>query len=328
MYYAYVRGNAAIRTSDVIQESMSAAAYQRVPTTPADGLRGRGTERVQSQSNPTSKSKRAARIVLLGLVAGVILVGFYLWGKYSRPTLDQRPAPQQGSDGHLAPPSEDESTGKSDSETMDPKVNFGYFVNWGIYGRKYPPSLIPVQDLTHVLYAFANIRPDSGEVFISDAWADKDIRHPGDSWDEPGNNLYGNLGALYKLKKQHRHLKVLISIGGWSYSSSFHPVVISPRLRSNFVTSAIRLLEDYGLDGLDVDYEYPGNDDQARGYAELLRELREALDEHARQKGANYRFLLTVGNFHGVRSEVFRPFCCRSLLLAAPITTRSFMLLK
>ena len=49
-----------------------------------------------------------------------------------------------------------------------------------------------------------------------------------------------------------------------------------------------------GLYGLDVDYEYPQNDAQARGYVELLRELRTALDEHACRKRANYRLLLTV----------------------------------
>ena len=65
-------------------------------------------------------------------------------------------------------------------------------------------------------------------------------------------------------------------------------------MRSKFVASAIRLLEDNGLDGLDIDYEYPSDEAQARGYVELLRELRFGLDEHARKKGANYRFLLTV----------------------------------
>jgi chitinase len=55
-----------------------------------------------------------------------------------------------------------------------------------------------------------------------------------------------------------------------------------------------KLLEDYGLDGLDVDYEYPQNPEQAQGYVDLLRELRHGLDEHARRKGADYRFLLTV----------------------------------
>ncbi|KAJ7783186.1 glycoside hydrolase, partial [Mycena metata] len=163
----------------------------------------------------------------------------------------------------------------------------------GIYGRKFPPSLIP-HDLTHILYAFANVKADTGEVHLSDDWADKDIHYPGDSWNDSGDNLYGNFKALYKLKKQHRHLKVLLSIGGWTYSPSFHPVVVSPALRAKFVHSSIKLLEDFGLDGLDVDYEYPSDHTQAVGYAELLKELRHGLDEHARAKGADYRFLLTI----------------------------------
>lgn len=174
------------------------------------------------------------------------------------------------------------------------KYSVGYFVNWGIYARKFSPSNIPVQDLTHILYAFADLRPDSGEVIISDAWADKDIHYPGDSWNDVGNNLYGNFKAIYKLKQQNRHLKVLLSIGGWTYSPKFHPIVVNPALRANFVRSAVRLLEDYGLDGLDVDYEYPSNEHQARGYAALLRELRAGLDHHAQMKGIYHRFLLTI----------------------------------
>ncbi|KAF8210281.1 glycoside hydrolase [Mycena galopus ATCC 62051] len=173
------------------------------------------------------------------------------------------------------------------------KRTVGYFVNWGIYGRKFPPSLIP-HDLTHILYAFANLKADTGEVFLSDDWADKDIHYPGDSWNDSGDNLYGNFKAIYNLKKQHRHLKVLLSIGGWTYSPQFHPVVVSPALRAKFVHSSIKLLEDFGLDGLDVDYEYPSDHAQAAGYTELLRELRHGLDEHARAKGADYRFLLTI----------------------------------
>ncbi|KAG2131990.1 glycoside hydrolase [Suillus bovinus] len=178
------------------------------------------------------------------------------------------------------------------------KYSVGYsFVNWGIYDRKFPPSLIPVQDLTpssHILYAFADLKADTGEVVLSDPWADKDIHYPGDSWNEIGNNLYGNFKALYKLKQQNRHLKVLLSIGGWTYSTKFHPIVVDPALRANFVRSAVRLLEDYGLDGLDVDYEYPSNEHQARGYTDLLRELRVGLDQHAQMKEIDHRFLLTI----------------------------------
>lgn len=138
------------------------------------------------------------------------------------------------------------------------------------------------------------MKADTGEVFLSDTWADQEIHYPTDSWNDQGKNLYGNFKAIYNLKKANRHLKVLLSIGGWTYSPTFHPIVVSPQLRSKFVASAVRLLEDNGLDGLDIDYEYPQNDEQARGYVALLRELRTALDAHAHRKGANHKFLLTV----------------------------------
>lgn len=80
---------------------------------------------------------------------------------------------------------------------------------------------------------------------------------------------------------------------------------MSPAHRAEFVRSAVKLVEDYGLDGLDVDYEYPQNDAQARGYVDLLRELRAALDQHARHKHADYRFLLTVSTL--ITSRTCRP---------------------
>ena len=132
------------------------------------------------------------------------------------------------------------------------------------------------------------------EVFLSDVWADQDIHYPGDSWNDAGKNLYGNFKQLYLLKKQHRHLKLMLSIGGWTYSPSFHPVVINPTLRAKFVESSIQLLENYGIDGLDIDYEYPQNDKEARGYVDLLKELRHGLDKHAEKKNINYTYPLTV----------------------------------
>lgn len=47
----------------------------------------------------------------------------------------------------------------------------------------------------------------------------------------------------------------MLSIGGWTYSPKFHPVVTSSAARKEFVRSSVKLLEDYGLDGIDVDYE-------------------------------------------------------------------------
>ncbi|KAH7108070.1 glycoside hydrolase superfamily [Auriculariales sp. MPI-PUGE-AT-0066] len=176
---------------------------------------------------------------------------------------------------------------------MPPVRSVGYFVNWGIYGRKYFPWMVPAEHLSHILYAFADVSED-GSVVLSDKWADSDIHYANDSWNDKGNNLYGNFKQMYLLKKKHRHLKLLLSIGGWTYSPKFHPIIVSSPRRAQFVKTAVQLLEDYGLDGLDVDYEYPQNPEQARGYTELLRDLRNALDEHSRQKGISYHYALTV----------------------------------
>ncbi|KAI0051250.1 glycoside hydrolase family 18 protein [Auriscalpium vulgare] len=265
------------------------AAYELVATSDTD------TASYPPTSDKQSAARSYRRIFALFVALAVVALGSYKLGQWSVP---RRSSEQAGNkpaaassptNGDLETPSEN-----STKPTMSGgKLSVGYFVNWGIYGRKYPPSSVPVQDLTHILYAFANVR-ETGEVFLSDDWADKDIHYPSDSWNDSGNNLYGNLKALYLLKKANRHLKILLSIGGWSYSAAFHPVVVNPAKRSEFARSAVRLLEDFGFDGLDVDYEYPGNDEQARGYVELLREMRWTLDEHARRKNANYRFLLTI----------------------------------
>jgi GH18 family chitinase len=50
----------------------------------------------------------------------------------------------------------------------------------------------------------------------------------------------------------------------------------------------------YDLHRLDIDYEYPGSPEQARGYVELLKELRQGLDAHAKSKGISYKYPLTV----------------------------------
>jgi chitinase len=67
------------------------------------------------------------------------------------------------------------------------------------------------------------------------------------------NETWGVIEQLYLLKKDHRNLKTLLSIGGISNSLHFPNFAMDPKGRSRFVSNAISMMKDFGMDGIDID---------------------------------------------------------------------------
>lgn len=175
------------------------------------------------------------------------------------------------------------------------RTSVGYFTNWGIYGVNFQPSDIVHSYLTHIMYAFAKVNTADSTIQLSDPFADEQKLYPGDNPNEPGTNLYGCLKQLYLLKMNQRNLKVSLSVGGYTYSQAGQfNFVTDPTSRANFVKSAVQMIQNYGLDGIDIDYEYAETDEQAQGFADLLTELRAAFDKLQSDMGESVPFQLSA----------------------------------
>jgi chitinase len=96
-----------------------------------------------------------------------------------------------------------------------------------------------------------------------------------------------NLQLLKIQRERNPHLLVLLSVGGWSGSRYFSDVAATPSGRSRFSASCLKIVEEYGLDGLDVDWEYPVTGGKATDHKRksdkenlvlLLKQLRSDLD--------------------------------------------------
>ncbi|KAL0929572.1 endochitinase [Colletotrichum truncatum] len=173
--------------------------------------------------------------------------------------------------------------------------NAVYFTNWSIYARGYHPHDLPAEQISVLLYAFANVQSD-GLVVSSDSFADLEKPYDGDSRKKCENDVCGCVKQLYLLKKTYRKLKVLLSIGGATYSSNIAAAAATEAKRALFSRSAIALMKDWGFDGLDIDWEYPVNEKEAQDFVLLLGKLRSEMDSYASQYAPGYHFLLTISS--------------------------------
>ncbi len=148
--------------------------------------------------------------------------------------------------------------------------------------RVLEPAEVAAEKLTHINYAFANIQNGrTVEGFAHDA---------------------ENFKVLVGLKAKNPNLKILVSVGGWTWSGGFSDVALTPESRAKFIESAVAFLRRHNLDGLDIDWEYPGQkgmnnvnrpEDRENSTA-LLAELRAAFDRAGKQDGKRYLLTMAV----------------------------------
>jgi chitinase len=113
------------------------------------------------------------------------------------------------------------------------------------------------------------------------------------------------LRKLSELKNINPNLKILISIGGWTWSKNFSDAVLSDTSRQNFATSAVALVSKYNLDGVDIDWEYPGmigdsnvyRPEDKENYTFLFRDLRHGLDSLSQITHVKYFVTTAVGGW-------------------------------
>ncbi len=224
-----------------------------------------------------------------------------------------------------------------------------YFDQWSIYGNAYYPSTIAssgaASQLTTIIYDFENIDPTNLTCFetikasdatnesdpnagdgAGDAFADYQKSYTSgsvdgstDSWSQP---IKGNFNQLRELKAKYPQLKILLSLGGWTFSKYFSDVAASPASRQKFVSSCIDMFLKGNLptnisgdasggtaaaaglfDGFDIDWEYPataghvgnhyGPQDKAN-YTLLLQEFRNELDSYGQSIGKHFQLTAAV----------------------------------
>ena len=174
----------------------------------------------------------------------------------------------------------------------DPSMKIiAYYISWGVYGRNFHVQHLRADKMTHINFAFANIDPSTYRIVVGDEFAD--LQKEGGSFDK-----------LYQLKQYYPHLKTLISVGGWTWSTHFYEAAATAANRQAFAQSVREFLVKYKFDGVDLDWEYPGGggNDAGKGgpedganYTKLVQAIRAELDAQEAIDGKQYLITAAVG---------------------------------
>lgn len=153
--------------------------------------------------------------------------------------------------------------------------------------RDFDFPTIQARKITHINYAFVNCV--DGEVRFDDSIDNTAMKK-------------GDILALHDLKKINTDLKVLVSVGGWTWSGGFSDAALTEVSRNKFAVSAAEFVETFKLDGIDIDWEYPnapgaGNTyrpEDVQNFTLMLQAVREELDKLAARQGTDKHYLLTI----------------------------------
>lgn len=93
------------------------------------------------------------------------------------------------------------------------------------------------------------------------------------------------VNRLTALKAHNPSLRIMFSIGGWYYSNdlgvshaNYVNAVKTPASRTKFAKSCVRIMKDYGFDGVDIDWEYP-QASEVDGFIAAQQEIRTLLNQ-------------------------------------------------
>lgn len=163
---------------------------------------------------------------------------------------------------------------KESTPQISKKVIIGYVPG---FRGELDENQFDARKLTHINYAFVNVKD-------SMAWL---------------TNLATdsiNFRKLNNLKKINPDLKILISIGGWSWSENFSDAVLTESSRKKFAATSVDIVRQYDIDGVDIDWEYPGQKGQdnifrpedKQNFTHMFVALRKELDQLGQETGKKY----------------------------------------